>query len=79
MLATAGTMIAAVTQIKNTADYPLDIRALSIIAAPEGIAALTAAHPDIQLYVCAVDLRLNDKGYILPGLGDAGDRAFGIP
>jgi len=48
-----------------------------LVAAPEGIAALEAAHPDVELYTASVDQGLNDKGYIIPGLGDAGDKIFG--
>ena len=54
-----------------------NIRFMCIIAAPEGVKALTEAHPDVQVYCAAVDERLNENGYILPGLGDAGDRIFG--
>jgi len=54
-----------------------DIRMVSILAAPEGLSAFADAHPDVPLFVGAVDERLNEKGYIIPGLGDAGDRAFG--
>jgi uracil phosphoribosyltransferase len=50
---------------------------MCLIAAPEGVEALQAAHPDVDLYVAAVDERLNERGYIVPGLGDAGDRLFG--
>jgi uracil phosphoribosyltransferase len=53
------------------------VRLLSIIAAPEGIAALHVAHPDVEIYCAAIDRQLNDVGYILPGLGDAGDRIWG--
>ena len=53
------------------------IRFLCLIAAPEGVAKLQAAHPDVDIYIGAMDQCLNDKGYILPGLGDAGDRIFG--
>lgn len=52
------------------------VRVTALLAAPEGIAALEATHPDVPLFVIAVDERLNDKGYILPGLGEAGDRQF---
>ncbi|MNN09808.1 Uracil phosphoribosyltransferase [compost metagenome] len=48
-----------------------------LVAAPEGIAALSAAHPDVQVYAAAIDQRLNEHGYIIPGLGDAGDKIFG--
>ena len=55
----------------------IDIRALVLVAAPEGIAALTAAHPDVRCWTAAIDSHLNENGYIIPGLGDAGDRIFG--
>jgi len=54
-----------------------DIRALVLVAAPEGIAALMAAHPDVRCWTAAIDSHLNERGYIIPGLGDAGDRIFG--
>ncbi|HSC62595.1 MAG TPA: uracil phosphoribosyltransferase, partial [Caldimonas sp.] len=54
-----------------------DIRALVLVAAPEGIAALTAAHPDVRCWTAAIDDHLDANGYIIPGLGDAGDRIFG--
>ncbi len=75
MLATGGSAIDAITQIKQRG--PRSIRFMCIIAAPEGIAALSAAHPDVRVYCAAQDERLNDHGYIVPGLGDAGDRIFG--
>lgn len=75
MLATGGSAIDAITQIKKR--EPKNIKFMCIIAAPEGLEALKAAHPDIQIYVGALDERLNDHGYIIPGLGDAGDRIFG--
>jgi len=53
------------------------IKGLFLVAAPEGLAKITAAHPDVDIYVAAVDEKLNDVGYILPGLGDAGDKIFG--
>ena len=59
------------------ADGVQRIMLLNILAAPEGIAAVQAAHPDVDIYVAALDERLNDHGYIVPGLGDAGDRIFG--
>jgi uracil phosphoribosyltransferase len=74
MLATAGSAIAAISRVKQAGAS--DIRMLSALAAPEGVAALTAAHPDVRLFVAAVDTHLNDRGYIVPGLGDAGDRLF---
>ena len=75
MLATGGSAIAAVSQIKLR--NPRSIRFMGIIAAPEGIKAFTEAHPDVQVYCANVDEKLNEKGYIVPGLGDAGDRIFG--
>jgi uracil phosphoribosyltransferase len=54
-----------------------DIRALVLVAAPEGIAALQQAHPDVRCWTAAVDRHLDDRGYIIPGLGDAGDKIFG--
>lgn len=76
MLATAGTAIAAVDRIK--AAGCTRIRGLFLVAAPEGIARLAAAHADVVVYTAAIDDGLNDAGYILPGLGDAGDRIFGV-
>ena len=75
MLATGGSAIDAIAQIKKR--NPKHIRFVCIIAAPEGLEALTAAHPDVDVFCAALDERLNEKGYILPGLGDAGDRLFG--
>ncbi len=75
MLATGGSAIDAITQIKTR--NPKDIKFMCIIAAPEGLEALKAAHPDVEIYVGALDEKLNDHGYIVPGLGDAGDRIFG--
>lgn len=75
MLATGGSGSAAVNFIKKRGCH--NIKFMSILAAPEGIKRLTADHPDIQVYVGCVDERLNENGYILPGLGDAGDRLFG--
>ncbi len=75
MLATGGSAIDAVTIIKRS--KPKSIRFMCIIAAPEGVKAFTQAHPDVQLFCAAVDDHLNDIGYIVPGLGDAGDRIFG--
>ncbi len=75
MLATGGSAIDAVEIIKRS--HPKSIKFMCIIAAPEGIEAFTKAHPDVQLYCAAIDERLNDIGYIVPGLGDAGDRIFG--
>lgn len=75
MLATGGSMIATINLLKKHG--ATHIKALVLVAAPEGIAALEQAHPDIELYTAAVDQRLNEQGYILPGLGDAGDKLFG--
>ncbi len=75
MLATGGSMIATVELLQRRGCR--DIRALVLVAAPEGIRALEAAHPDVRCWCAAVDSHLNDIGYIVPGLGDAGDRIFG--
>lgn len=75
MLATGGSSIDAITTIKRS--HPKCIKFMCIIAAPEGLEALTKAHPDVQVYCAAVDDHLNEVGYIVPGLGDAGDRIFG--
>ena len=75
MLATGGSMNSAIALLKSRG--AVDIRALVLVAAPEGIAALTAAHPDVRCWTAAIDSHLNDHGYIIPGLGDAGDRIFG--
>ena len=75
MLATGGSAIDAITQIKSYG--ATNIKFLCLIAAPEGIDALTKAHPDVQIYCANVDEGLNEKCYIVPGLGDAGDRIFG--
>ena len=75
MLATGGSALAAVEMLKNHGCRKLHF--LCIIAAPEGLKAFTEAHPDVDLYIGALDDHLNDHGYIVPGLGDAGDRIFG--
>ncbi len=75
MLATGNSAIAAVARIK--ALHPKSIRFVCIVTCPEGIRAMQGAHPDVPIYAAAVDRQLNDHGYILPGLGDAGDRMFG--
>ena len=75
MLATGGSAAAAVAMLKKAGCRR--IKGLFLVAAPEGIARLTAEHPDVDLYLAAIDERLNDHGYILPGLGDAGDKIFG--
>lgn len=75
MLATGNSAVAAIDRIKDTG--PKSIKFVCLLAAPEGIATFHDAHPDVPVYTAAVDERLNEKGYILPGLGDAGDRLFG--
>jgi uracil phosphoribosyltransferase len=75
MLATANSAVAAVDRVKH--DGVTDIKLACLLAAPEGIARMSAAHPDVTVYTAALDERLNDHGYILPGLGDAGDRIYG--
>ena len=75
MLATGGSVIAAIEMLKNAGCHK--IKALFLVAAPEGIANLQEKHPDVEIYVAAIDDRLNEAGYILPGLGDAGDKIFG--
>ena len=75
MLATGGSMIATIDLLKKQGCQR--IKALVLVAAPEGIKALGEAHPDIELYTAAIDKCLNEQGYILPGLGDAGDKLFG--
>lgn len=75
MLATGGSAIDAISIIKRS--NPKNIKFMCIIAAPEGMRALTQAHPDVQIYCAAMDDYLNEHGYIVPGLGDAGDRIFG--
>ncbi len=75
MLATGGSATAAVSFLKNYGCK--HIKLMCIIAAPEGVKRITEDHPDIDLFVAAVDSHLNDHGYIVPGLGDAGDRIFG--
>ncbi|MEY8877841.1 MAG: uracil phosphoribosyltransferase [Leptothrix sp. (in: b-proteobacteria)] len=75
MLATGNSAVAAVERLKET--KPRSIRFVSLLAAPEGLAHFHAAHPDVPVYTAAIDRQLNDHGYIVPGLGDAGDRMFG--
>ncbi|MEO5812001.1 MAG: uracil phosphoribosyltransferase [Rhodanobacter sp.] len=75
MLATAGTLIAAVDMLK--AAGCTRIKGLFLVAAPEGLKRIEAAHPDVEIYTASIDQRLNERGYILPGLGDAGDKIFG--
>ena len=75
MLATGGSSIAAIQMLKDKGVK--NIRFMCIIAAPEGVKAMQEAHPDVELYIGALDEHLNEHGYIVPGLGDAGDRIFG--
>jgi uracil phosphoribosyltransferase len=75
MLATGNSAIAAVDRIKEL--QPKSIKFVCLLTCPEGIAAMQGAHPDVPIYTAAIDRQLNDHGYILPGLGDAGDRIFG--
>jgi uracil phosphoribosyltransferase len=74
MLATGGSAVAAATRLKNWGVK--QIKFLGLFAAPEGIDKISSAHPDVDVYVCAIDQRLNERGYIVPGMGDAGDRQF---
>lgn len=75
MLATGGSAIAAVDSLKSRGAK--NITFMCLIAAPEGVKAMTEAHPDVDVYIAALDEKLDEKGYIVPGLGDAGDRLFG--
>jgi len=75
MLATGGSMVETINLLKSRGCK--NIKALVLVAAPEGIAALEKAHPDVELYTASIDDCLNEAGYILPGLGDAGDKIFG--
>jgi uracil phosphoribosyltransferase len=75
MLATGGSATAAVEVLKRWG--AVRIKLVNLIAAPEGVEAVLTAHPDVEIYTAALDRQLNEKGYIMPGLGDAGDRQFG--
>jgi uracil phosphoribosyltransferase len=75
MLATGGSATAAIDVLKKWG--AVRIKLVNLIAAPEGVAAVVAAHPDVEIHCAALDRQLNEKGYIMPGLGDAGDRQFG--
>jgi len=75
MLATANSAVAAVSRLKE--EFPTSIRFVCLLAAPEGVERFADAHPDVPVYTAALDESLNEKGYILPGLGDAGDRIYG--
>ena len=73
--ATGGLMVATIDLLKKAGCK--DIRAMVLVAAPEGLKRIEAAHPDVEIYTASIDERLNEHGYILPGLGDAGDKIFG--
>lgn len=75
MLATGGSAIEAINSLKKRG--AVKIRFMCLVAAPEGVEALQKAHPDVDIYIAGLDEKLNDHGYIVPGLGDAGDRLFG--
>ncbi len=75
MLATGGTLLATIQTLKNAGCK--SIRGIFIVAAPEGLDKVKKEHPDVDIYVASIDERLNESGYILPGLGDAGDKIFG--
>ncbi|MEL6477651.1 MAG: uracil phosphoribosyltransferase [Pseudomonadota bacterium] len=75
MLATGGSGAAAVSAVRK--EGARDIRFLALVSAPEGVSVFHESHPDVPVYTCALDEMLNEKGYIVPGLGDAGDRLFG--
>jgi uracil phosphoribosyltransferase len=75
MLATGNSSVAAITRLKEAGAK--DIRLLCLLAAPEGVACMKEAHPDVLVFTASLDEKLNEKGYIVPGLGDAGDRMFG--
>ena len=75
MLATGGSAIAAIDAVKNKGAK--NIKLVNLVGAPEGVKAVEEAHPDVDIYLAALDEKLNEHGYIVPGLGDAGDRIFG--
>lgn len=75
MLATGNSAVAAITRIKLT--KPKSLKFLCLLTCPEGVSAMRVAHPDVHIYTASIDRQLNEDGYILPGLGDAGDRIFG--
>ena len=77
MLATGGSATAAIQFLKDKGANPKSIKFVCLIAAPEGVQAVNEAHPDIDIYVASLDEKLNEHAYIMPGLGDAGDRLFG--
>jgi uracil phosphoribosyltransferase len=75
MLATGGSAVDAISTLKQNGCK--NIRLLNLVGAPEGIKKVQEAHPDVDIYIAAIDEKLNDHAYIVPGLGDAGDRIFG--
>ena len=75
MLATGGSAVAAISAVKQRGFT--NIRLMCLVGVPQGVEAVQNAHPDVDIYLATMDEKLNDKGYILPGLGDAGDRIFG--
>ena len=75
MLATGNSSVAAITRLKEAGAQ--EIRLLCLLAAPEGVARMREVHPEVTVFTAALDEKLNEKGYIVPGLGDAGDRMFG--
>ena len=75
MLATGGSAVAAITACKKRG-YT-NIRLMCLVGVPQGVEAVEKAHPDVHIYLASLDEKLNEKGYIIPGLGDAGDRIFG--
>ena len=75
MLATGGSMVATIDLLKSKGCT--NIKALVLVAAPEGVKRVNEAHPDVKIYTAALDSHLNENGYIIPGLGDAGDKIFG--
>ena len=77
MLATGGSAIAAIDSVLERGAKPENIKFMCVVAAPEGVKALQEAHPEIKIYTASLDEKLNDHAYIIPGLGDAGDRLFG--
>eukprot|EP00831_Metopus_contortus_P019923 TRINITY_DN1869_c0_g1_i1.p2 TRINITY_DN1869_c0_g1~~TRINITY_DN1869_c0_g1_i1.p2 ORF type:complete len:141 (+),score=17.23 TRINITY_DN1869_c0_g1_i1:405-827(+) len=77
MLATGGSAIAAIEALEKRGASPSSMKFICLVAAPEGVEALHAAYPDVDIYAASLDERLDENSYILPGLGDAGDRLFG--
>jgi uracil phosphoribosyltransferase len=78
MIATGSTLVKVLDEVKRYG-RPKRLIVVGVLAAPEGIERIKEKHPEVEIFVAKVDRELNDKGYILPGLGDAGDRAFGEP